>query len=246
VAFIDAPQLDKFKIHLPDIIEPDTPELLHFIRRTPRLTALDEARMVLRDRPGSQVTFSSQTSRSGVFIMEFSESHGWSDVALLPLTHFCASSSESGSSPLLSTMENFYIYEEHEWQADTTNEVGGSDWVGVLRPFAAVKNLYLSGESVRTIADTLGFLSGELEVAEVLPDLQNIFLDKTKAPPDIMENITRFVNARMAAPRSSHETAPEAFTQSKPTITVSLWDVDWDANPFDEGEDGGESDEDKE
>ena len=243
MAFIDAPQLDKFKIHLSDGIEPDTLELLQFIRRTPRLTTLDEARMILRDRPGSQVTFSSQTSQSGVFIMELSESHFWPDLALLSLTDFCASPSQS--SPLLSTVENFYIYEEHEWQVDT-DDIGGSDWVGVLRPFAAVKNLYLSGESVRTIADTLWFLSDEIEAAaEVLPDLQKIFLDKTEAHQDVMEDITQFVNARMAAPRSSHETSLEGFMQFKPTIAVSLWDVDWDVNPFDKGEDD-DGDEDKE
>ena len=248
MAFIDAPQLDEFKIQLSDIIEPDTPELLQFIRRTPRLTALDEARMILRDGIGSQVTFSSQTSRSGVFIFELPESRGWSDVALMSLTQFCASSSESQFSPILSIVENFYMYEDDEWKVGTTDDVEDGNWVEVLRPFAAVKNLYLSGGSVRTIADTLGSLSGEIEAAaEVLPDLQKIFLDKTKAPPDVMENITRFVNARMATPRSSHETVLEGFIQFKPIIVVSLWDVDWDDNPFDEGEDdGGDSDEDKE
>ena len=122
MAFIDAPQLDEFKIQLSDIIEPDTPELLQFIRRTPRLTALDEARMILRDGIGSQVTFSSQTSRSGVFIFELPESRGWSDVALMSLTQFCASSSESQFSPILSIVENFYIYEDDEFQVGTTDD----------------------------------------------------------------------------------------------------------------------------
>ena len=151
------------------------------------------------------------------------------------------------SSPLLSTVENFYIYEDDEFQVSTTDDMRASDWVEILHPFAAVENLYLSRESVRTIANTLGFLSSYIEAAEVLPVLQKIFLDKTKASPDAMEDVTRFVDARMAAPRSSHEAVLEGFMQFRPTIAVSLWDVDRDDNPFDEGEDDdGDSDEDKE
>src|SRR5260370_30575278 len=42
-----------------------------------------------------------------------------------------------------------------------------SDWVD-LNPFTAVKNLYLSGESVRSIAEALGFFGVEIEAAEML------------------------------------------------------------------------------
>jgi len=239
VTLIDGPQLDKFKINL-DMIDLDPPELLQFISRTPKLTALDEARMILRNNTSVQVTFSSQTSRSSAFIIELER--GWSNLALSSLTHLCAS-----SSPLLSAVENFYIYEDDEFQVGVTGDIRARDWVEVLHPFAAVENLYLSGESVRTVANTLSFLSSYIEAAEVLAVLQKIFLDKTKASPDVMEDVTRFVDARMAAPRSSHEAVLEGFMQFRPTIAVSLWDVDRDDNPFDEGEDDdGDSDEDKE
>ncbi len=91
VTLIDAPQLDKFNINLFDITDPDTPELLQFIRRTPRLTSPDEARMNLRDDTSVQVSFSSQTSRPSAFIIELER--GWSNLTLSSLTHFCASSS---------------------------------------------------------------------------------------------------------------------------------------------------------
>ncbi len=220
--FIDAPQLDKFKINL-SMMDP-TPELLQFISRTPKLTALDEARMVLHNITSAQITFSSQTFRSSAFIIELER--GVSDLA-----HFCSSS--SWFSPLLSIVEIFYIYEDDECHVHTMFDDTASDWVD-LNPFTAVKNLYLSGESVRSIAEALGFFGVEIEAAEMLPVLQKIFLDKTKASPDVMQDITRLIDARMAAPRSSHE-APvlEGFMQFRPTIAVSLWDVDWDDNPFD-------------
>jgi len=225
VTLIDGPQLDKFKINL-DMIDLDPPELLQFISRTPKLTALDEARMILRNNTSVQVTFSSQTSRSSAFIIELER--GWSNLALSSLTHLCAS-----SSPLLSAVENFYIYEDDEFQVGMTGDIRASDWVEVLHPFASVENLYLSGESVRTVANTLSFLSSYIEAAEVLAVLQNIFLDKTKASPDVMEDIRRFVDARMGASRSPHEAVLEGHMQFRPTIAVSLWDVNWDDNPFD-------------
>ncbi len=115
MTLIDAPQLDKFKIRFSDMIDRDTPELLQFISRTPRLTALDEARMIFCDNASVQVTFSSQTSRSSALIIELER--GWSNLALSSLTHFCTS-----SSPLLSTVENFYIYEDDEFQVGTTDD----------------------------------------------------------------------------------------------------------------------------
>jgi hypothetical protein len=259
VTFIDAPQLDKFRIYFSDRIDFDTSELLQFISRTPRLTALDEARMVFGEDIGVRVTLSFQTSRSSAIIIELCDN--WSDWILLSLTHFCTS-----SPPLISTVESLYIYEDFDWQDVSMmhEDIEATDWMEVLRPFTAVKNLYLSGESVRTIADMLGLLWDELG-AEVLPVLQKIFLDKMEASSDVVENIRRFVDARrrIAASRPSHEEVLEEFKQFKPAgksgpevneeilrflesrllsgpaIAVSLWNVDWDE------EEDGDSDEDK-
>jgi hypothetical protein len=148
VTFIDAPQLDKFRIYFSDIIDFDTSELLQFISCTPRLTTLDEACMVLRDDMGVQVTLSSQTSRSSVLIIEFWENG--SSWILSSLTDFCTL-----SLPLLSTMEKLYIYEHEYWQDFSMihEETKASNWVEVLHQFTTVKNLYLSAESMWTIAD---------------------------------------------------------------------------------------------
>ncbi len=73
-----------------------------------------------------------------------------------------------------------------------------------------MKNLYLQGESTRHIAFTLNEpIWGEM--TDVLPGVQNIFLD-SEAPGPAQEVIERFAAARQL---SGH------------TIAVSLWDVDW-------------------
>src|SRR5216684_1543039 len=227
VTFIDVPQLDKFKIHFSDRIDFDTSELLQFISRTPRLTALDEARMLFRDDIGVRVTFSSQTSQSTAIIIDLQDN--WSDWTLSSLTHFCTS-----SLPLISTVEN----------------------------------LYISGESVQTIADMLGLLWDEIG-AEVLPVLLKIFVDKVKASSDVVENIRRFVDARRRMAASpSHEEVLEEFKQFKPagksgpevnaeilsflksrllsgpTIAVSLWNVDWDEDEEEDSDEDKDEDED--
>src|SRR5216684_4765906 len=264
VTFIDVPQLDKFRIYFSDRIDFDTSELLQFISRTPRLTALDEARMLFRDDIGVRVTLSSQTSQSTAIIIDLQDN--WSDWTLSSLTHFCTS-----SLPLISTVENLYIYEDFDWQdvSMMQEDIEVTDWMEVLRPFTAVKNLYLSGESVQTIADMLGLLWDEIG-AEVLPVLQKIFVDKVKASSDVVENIRRFVDARrrMAASRPSHEEVLEEFKQFKPagksgpevneeilsflesrllsgpTIAVSLWNVDWDVDEAEDSDEDKDEDED--
>jgi len=167
-------------------------------------------------------------------------------------------------------VENLYIYEDFDWQdvSMMDEDIEATDWMEVLRPFTSVKNLYLSGESVRTIADMLGLLWDEIG-AEVLPVLQKIFLDKTKASSDVVENIGRFVDARRRMAASpSHEEVLEEFKQFKPagksgpevnaeilsflksrllsgpTIAVSLWNVDWDEDEEEDSDEDKDEDED--
>jgi hypothetical protein len=68
-------------------------------------------------------------------------------------------------------------------------------WLDLLHPFRAVKNLYLSKESARRIVPALQE-PVEGRVTEVLPTLQNIFLEGLEPAGPVQEGIGNFVAAR--------------------------------------------------
>jgi hypothetical protein len=73
----------------------------------------------------------------------------------------------------------------------------------LLLPFTAVKNLYLGEHFAPGIAAALQDLVGA-RIAEVLPSLQHIFVDKLGPSGHFQENIREFVAARRL---SSHPVA---------------------------------------
>jgi hypothetical protein len=80
----------------------------------------------------------------------------------------------------------------------------------LLLPFTAVKNLYLSKEFAPGIAAALQELVGG-RITEVLPSLQNIFVEGLEPSGPFQENIGQFVAARQL---SGHP------------IAISVWDKD--------------------
>ena len=68
-------------------------------------------------------------------------------------------------------------------------------WLQLLLPFTAVKNLYLSKEFTPGIAAALQELVG-VRIIEVLPSLQNIFVEWLEPSGSFQENIEQFVAAR--------------------------------------------------
>jgi hypothetical protein len=105
-------------------------------------------------------------------------------------------------------LEHLYIYDfaypPSQWEDDTED----MQWLEVFRPFTAVKNLYVSQSFVPSVAPTLQELVGG-RTTEVLPNLQNIFLEGLKPSEPIQEGIGEFVSARQL---------------SGQPITVSLWE----------------------
>jgi hypothetical protein len=69
------------------------------------------------------------------------------------------------------------------------------EWLELLLPFAAVKSLYLSKESAPGIAAALQELIGS-RISEVLPSLQNIFVEGLEPSGPLQENIGQFVTTR--------------------------------------------------
>jgi hypothetical protein len=101
-----------------------------------------------------------------------------------------------------------YIYHHHYpepgWQED---DVESTQWLELLRPFTSVEQLYLSELFASRIAPALQVLVEE-RMTEVLPILQNIFLEGLQPSGPVQEGIGQFVAARQL---SGHP------------ITISSW-----------------------
>jgi hypothetical protein len=197
---IDTPQLDFSSITFFNQIDFDTPRLAQFINCTPTLRALDEAHVRFDDDFAHiELSASSQTP-----ILRISISCREPDWQLSSIEQVCNFSLDHLS------VEDFYI--EHQyWRTVWKNDaIENTLWLQLLLPFTAVKNLYLSKEFAPGIVATLQELVGG-RMTEVLPSLQNIFVEGLEPSGAFQENIGRFVAARRL---SGHP------------IAISDWDKD--------------------
>ena len=191
VARIDAPLLDKLNITFFHQLVFDTPQLALFISRTPKFQTHDklEARV---DFPSPNFSFTTLDGRLSLTI-----SCRKSDWQLSSLAQVCSS---FFSPPLISTVEHLYI-EEYVWftpfNIHNIDDVESSQWLEFLRPFTAVKHLYITSLSTPGIANALQGLVGVVAetVTEVLPALQTISLEGLPSEP-IQEAIEKFAAAR--------------------------------------------------
>jgi hypothetical protein len=188
VARIDAPRLDDLSMDFLQRGNFDTPHLVQFISRTPRFREPSEARVDL-DFESAVVGL---IWPSGDWLVEITFHHT-SDQYLSSVAQVCAL-----CLPPFPTLENlrFKVFSDYlffEW--DRKDEAENNQWLGILRPFTAVKNLYLSKEVQPNMASALRELVGG-RTTEVLPSLQNIFLARSEASGPFQEAIRQFVAAR--------------------------------------------------
>jgi hypothetical protein len=201
VSRIDTPRLDSLYITSFNQTLVDTPQTVQFIIRTPALKALEGALLTF-EHDAANVCFSSQTPRSGVeIIAKISCREFESQVS--SLEQVCTS-----SLPLLSSLEDLRFYENPRSPPDWKDDIENTLWQELLHPFSAVKNLYLSQEFAPRIAPALQELVGS-RTTEVLPTLENVFLEGLQPSGPDQEGIVKFVAARQL---SGHP------------ITVSLWE----------------------
>jgi hypothetical protein len=204
VARIDAPRLFSLDITLFNQIVFDTAETNRFINRTSSLRTLDVARLKFRG-DGASVYLSTQTTgyREQIVVKvrcrEF-------DRQISSLERVCTS-----FLPPLSALVDLYIYEDVFSPPDWKDDIENTLWLELLHPFSAVKNLYLSQKFLPRIAPALQELVAG-RTTEVLPTLENIFLEESFQPwGHDQEGIVKFVAARQL---SGHP------------ITVSPWERD--------------------
>ncbi len=191
VARIDAPRLYQLSTTFFSQVDFDIRELIQFIGHTPIIEAPNDAHVIFDSRT-AWVTFQPQASQFRVSIEQVKVEIlcREPDRQLSFLTQICTS-----SLGLLSTMENLYIYENRRLQLDWNDNIENAEWLGLLVPFTAVKNLYLSEQFVPRLAPALGELTGG-RTTEVLPTLKNIFLEGFLPSEPVQEGIRQFVSAR--------------------------------------------------
>jgi hypothetical protein len=92
----------------------------------------------------------------------------------------------------LSIVEDFYI-ERRYWRTVWTNDaIESTLWLQLSLPFTEVKNLYLFKEFAPGIVTALQELVGG-RITEVLPSLQNIFVEGLEPSGPFQENIRRCI-----------------------------------------------------
>jgi hypothetical protein len=208
LARIDAPRLHRLWITFFNDIFFDTRELIQFIGRTLPFKPLNEAHVVFNS---DGAWFQLQSQASNLEIVQVNILCREPNWQVSALAQICIS-----FSPLLSAPESLYIYEKEDFyyfpssnsKLDWKDDIENTEWLEVLFPFTAVKNLYLSKEFGPRIAPALQELT-EGQMAAVLPTLQNIFLEGFQPSESVEEGIERFISGRQL---TNHP------------ITISSWD----------------------
>ena len=168
VARIDAPLLDTFQINFFHQLIFDTPQLAHFISRTPEFKAHKDAHVVF-SYSGVRVLVPGSEDRG----LKLKISCRQSDWQLSSLAQIFSSSFPH---TLITSLERLAICDDERspphWQEDVEN----SQWLELLQPFTAVKDLYLFRGLPLRIAPALQELIGD-RATEILPALQCLNLE---------------------------------------------------------------------
>jgi len=190
VSRLEAPLLRYTEITFFNQLIFDTPLLRHFISRTEIFREAYRARIACLT---GAVLFSlylrNGTDEEAVMLRISCKPLDWQ---ISSLAQVC-----STSFPPLPTLERLDIgIDNHrdllpEWQDDMED----IQWLELLRPFTSVKDLVLSEGPVPFIVPALQELSGE-RVTEVLPTLENLFLEGPQPSGPVKEAIQKFIAAR--------------------------------------------------
>jgi hypothetical protein len=198
VARIDTPGLHWLSITFFNDVDFDVPELIQFITR--KFEAPKDVHVVFDSRTAC-VEVQQQASNDIAFKVEIlCREPDWQ---LSSLAQICTM-----SLPHLSTTENLSIHERTHWQLDWKDGIENVEWLELLLPFTAVKNLYLSKQFAPRIAPALQETTGD-GTTEVLSTLQNLYLEGFQPSESVQEGIAQFISARQL---TSHP------------VAVSVWD----------------------
>jgi hypothetical protein len=188
VARIDSPLLDCLEIAFFHQLIFDTPQLVQFIRRTPTLEVHDQARVDFSDLH-VKVTFPKTSSSYHLSLIILCRRPEWQ---LSCMAQICTSFFPRS---FIHTVERLVIRERRYSKLDWQDDIDDGQWLELLSPFTAVKNLYLSKEFAPRIAPYLQELVGG-RTTEVFPALQSLLLDRFHQWGPFKGAIGKFVAAR--------------------------------------------------
>jgi hypothetical protein len=190
VARIHSPLLNYFDIIFFNQPIFHTSHLSQFISRIPKFRALKKAHVVFSGGNMSvRVPSESPTRPLGDTVLTLGISH--------KDPHWWPSTLAQLYTPVFSlflTVEQLYMrLPPAHWQV---TEGRDSEWLELLRPFAAVKNLYLSKKVAQHVAPALQELAFDERVTKELPALQNIFMGDLQPTGSVQEAINYFAYMR--------------------------------------------------
>ena len=188
VTRIDTPQVDGMDITFFNQIDFNCRRLAQFINHAPKLRSRDEVHVQFDDNIAG-ISLRNRTSDFSLRVCELliNISCRETDWQLSSVEQVCKSFYP------LATVEDLYIehgYSQLIWKNDAIENIL---WLELLLHFTAVKNLYLSKEFAPGVATALQGLVGR---TEVLPRLQNIFVEGLEPLGPLQESIEQFVAAR--------------------------------------------------
>jgi hypothetical protein len=187
VARIGAPHLDTLQIKFFHQLIFNTPELAHFIIRTPEFKAHKDAHVVF-SHSGVSILVPGSVDRG----LKLKISCRESDWQLGSLAQIFSSSFPHS---LITSLERLAIYDDKRSPPHWKEEVENGQWLELLHPFTAVKDLYLFRGLPLRIAPALQELVGE-RATEVLPALQCLNLEGINPSVSLQKAINQFIVAR--------------------------------------------------
>ena len=202
---IDAPQLNQMDLTFFNQIDFDCPRLARFIDRTPKLRALDEAHVEF-DHWTTEVRLRRRTSKTGFNDLQIGILCREPDWQVSSIEQVCNNFLLS-----LPKVEDLYIGRQYSQLVWTYDAIENSLWFQLFLPFTAVKNLYLSKEFAPGIAVALY----EGRMTDVLPSLQNIFVEELETPRPFHEYIEQFAFLQFVSARQ--------LRVSNNPINISVW-----------------------
>jgi hypothetical protein len=193
VSRLEAPPLSYTNITFFNQLIFDTPLLRHFICRTETVRSAyiwcdtNTATVLFRFGPRNE------TDEEARVVLSIScKPLDWQ---ISSLAQVCRT-----SFPPIPTLEflSIHIQKDRDSPLKWQDDMEDTQWLDFLHPFTSVKNLDLYKASVPFVAPALQELSGE-RVTEVLPALENLFLEGPQPSGSVKEAIGKFIAARQLA-----------------------------------------------
>jgi hypothetical protein len=176
VASIDTPQLDRLYISFFNQNEFDTPQLIQFISRTPTFKAFKGVSLCFQNDHAAVKLFQQPCGSRVLNVAILCSDLDWQFSSLEKVCTSCL--------PAFSTLEDLYIPVRQDSRLHMPVNIQNVIWLDLLHAFASVMNLYLSGQVAPHIVPALSELVGA-RTMQVLPTLQNIFLEELQSSRDL-------------------------------------------------------------